>query len=211
VRVVGSRWADAVSPPKRRSLSGVSRSQHLKFPFPAQGLHGPIANSKSWKFFGPKRTLRARPGRGKPAILGDGSLFCSSPPRGKTVRRSLLLKRCKFLSGNSLCDFYRLLSHNMNVSWLLPASTKVAGRNTFAMNNIESRKPPTTVKYPKRGTRTDSGESMCFTLANFPGEFYPGQTLIGLERDSRAILRQALIVSCPRRIVTCQCGPVIIV
>jgi hypothetical protein len=38
-------------------------------------------------------------------VIPKSRLFSSSPPRGKKVRRSLLLERCKFLPGNSLCEF----------------------------------------------------------------------------------------------------------
>ena len=52
-------------------------------------------------------------------VANDLRLPAPSPPKSKKSRRPLLLERCKFLPGNPLCDFYRLRSHNLNVSWLL--------------------------------------------------------------------------------------------
>lgn len=53
-------------------------------------------------------------------------------------------------SGHFLDESIRIIGLDCG-DWL-PPSTELAGRNTFAMNNIETRTPPATAKYPNRGT-----------------------------------------------------------
>jgi hypothetical protein len=82
---------------------------HPKIPFPA------VATAKAVRELGNLGSSSAKTDLSRRSVLIAGS-----PPRGEKVGQSLLLlERCKFLPRNSLCDFYRLLSHNLNVSWLL--------------------------------------------------------------------------------------------